>query len=165
MSTNLRLLEFPKGHAFYNNHLEMVQLMTIIFDAAISIKKREFSDAVAKLKSAVNIQDGFHYTEPEHFYLPIRQCLGGALLLAYNDKKKRGGEVLGKLLHGAEDVYREDLHHHPNSSWSIRGIKIVLDSYENKTEFEDSHKTENKLLRSHSDVHAIRGTCCEIGHC
>jgi len=159
---------FPKGHAFYDNRVEMISIMSRVVGAALSIKEKDFDSALKNLKIAVGIQEEFQYTEPEHFYLPVRQCLGAALLMAFTDSKKRSGRVNERFLQGAEDAYRKDLHEHPNNPWSMRGMALALDSYENKTQFlAFESKIESKLyLRSHGeDFFNAAGTCCEIGHC
>jgi hypothetical protein len=40
--------------------------------------------SVYLLDAATKTQDGFNYMEPEHFYLPLRKCLGASLLDVYD---------------------------------------------------------------------------------
>jgi hypothetical protein len=62
-------------------------------DAAASVVRQNGGESYASfgkwisvylLDAATKIQDGFNYMEPEHFYLPLRKCLGASLLHVYD---------------------------------------------------------------------------------
>ena len=64
-------------------------------------------------KQAAAIQDRLAYTEPPHWYYPVRQSLG-AVLLQMGD------------LQGAEAEFRASLRSAPNSGWSLYGLTETL---------------------------------------
>jgi tetratricopeptide (TPR) repeat protein len=63
---------------------------------------------------AVAIQDGIGYTEPPHWYYPVRQSLGAIQLL-------RGD------LSGAEDTFRQSLVRVRNNGWALFGLREVYE--------------------------------------
>ena len=67
--------------------------------------------AVKELERAVAAYDALPYFEPEHWYLPLRHCLGEALL-------RRGEHAR------AADVFRRDLRsEHPRNRWALGGLR------------------------------------------
>jgi tetratricopeptide (TPR) repeat protein len=68
--------------------------------------------AVKAYRDAVAIQDGLPYYEPPHWYYPVRQSLGVALL--------RSGR-----LEEAEQVFRDSLARTPSNGWALRGLVEV----------------------------------------
>jgi tetratricopeptide (TPR) repeat protein len=83
-----------------------------VLAARIAQSKGELADAVAELERAVAIEDNLAYSEPPFWYYPVRQSLGGALVLA--------GE-----LDRAEDVFRASLARQPNNGWALYGLTQV----------------------------------------
>ncbi|SDG40270.1 hypothetical protein SAMN05216241_1111 [Limimonas halophila] len=66
-----------------------------------------------RLRTAVGLEDGLAYSEPEPWPLPARDFLG-ALLLDAGDAK------------AAETVYREALADHPGNGWALKGLALSL---------------------------------------
>ena len=112
--------------------------------------------------------------EPEHFYLPTRQCLGALLLkkLSLNNKHGGGDKALREsLIFEAINVYTVDLHDHPNNIWSLKGLQNAY------ALAEDSGITiVGKLLTLQTSMDAavqyaseefknITGSCCELSLC
>ena len=63
------------------------------------------------LQTAVKIYDKLPYFEPEHHYLPARQCLGEFYL--------RTGDYTGAYKQFARDLDED----HPQNPWSLRGLE------------------------------------------
>ena len=63
------------------------------------------------LQTAVKIYDKLPYFEPEHHYLPARQCLGEFYL--------RTGDYAGAYKQFARDLDED----HPQNPWSLRGLE------------------------------------------
>ncbi len=80
-----------------------------ILDGEIAAKEGNYEEAIRHASAAVDLEDGFIYTEPESWYLPPRQVLG-AMLLEAGDAAK------------AEQIFREDLTDHPQNGWSLYGM-------------------------------------------
>ncbi|MEP6550307.1 MAG: tetratricopeptide repeat protein [Gemmatimonadales bacterium] len=69
--------------------------------------------AVPHFQEALAIESKGLYSEPPHWYYPVRQSLGAALL-------KAGRSV------EAEQVYRDDLKRFPANGWSLYGLAASL---------------------------------------
>jgi tetratricopeptide (TPR) repeat protein len=80
--------------------------------ARIALAENKLDDARAAFERAVKLQDGLTYTEPPHWYYPVRQSLGAVLVR------------LGKL-DAAEEVFRESLARAPNNGWALYGLSEV----------------------------------------
>lgn len=65
--------------------------------------------AIKAYHEAVAVQDALPYTEPPHWYYPVRQSLGAALLRA------------GRL-DEAEQTFRASLARTPSNGWALRGL-------------------------------------------
>ena len=74
--------------------------------------KGDLPGAVKAFEDAVFVQDTLPYTEPPHWYYPIRQSLGAALLRA------------GRL-DDAEKAFRESLSQTPSNGWALQGLMQV----------------------------------------
>ena len=83
-----------------------------VLAARIAQSKGELAAAVAELERAVEIEDNLGYSEPPFWYYPVRQSLGGALVLA--------GE-----LDRAESVFRASLARQPHNGWALYGLTQV----------------------------------------
>ncbi|MEL7027904.1 MAG: hypothetical protein AAGL49_01560, partial [Pseudomonadota bacterium] len=69
----------------------------------------DHEQAVLQFEFAVDVQDRLPYMEPPYWYYPVRQSLGGALLL--NGEPRR-----------AEHVFFESLVKTPNNGWALYGL-------------------------------------------
>ncbi len=81
--------------------------------ATLAAGSGQTSDAIAKLRVAVLLQDQLLYDEPPPWYYPEREALGRMLLAA------------GKPAE-AEAVFREDLQRNPHSGWALYGLQKSL---------------------------------------
>lgn len=142
----------PTEHVFYPYQPEVVALMNFTAHASAALALGHWDEAEALLERAAAVQDSFSYMEPENFYLPIRQCLGAALLLRHGaevDSESPGmhEEAQGSgvsrelnaaaaataregqrdmLLDRAVEAYVLDLREHPRNGWSLKGLSVAL---------------------------------------
>ena len=87
----------------------VLRLAATVLDARIAAAKGERKQAVAYWRKAVAAQDALAYDEPPAWYFPVRESLGGVLLL-----DGQYGE--------AEKVFREDLKRNPRNGRSLFGL-------------------------------------------
>jgi hypothetical protein len=93
-----------------NKAKDIMKIAEDVLGAKIALAKRDNSGAIAMLRDAVAIQDTLKYGEPPDWFFPVRESLGGALLMS--------GDAAG-----AEKVFREDLERNlrnPRSLWGLR---------------------------------------------
>lgn len=96
--------------AGYEDHAAILQRVAAARLAALG---GDWQAAVRQLEEAVALEDGGGYFEPPRQHIPVRHCLGWALL-------KSG------LLEQAAAVYRADLLRHPVNGWSLLGLSQAL---------------------------------------
>jgi len=96
-----------------NKTKDILTIATDVLAAKIALAKRDNATAVAQLEEAVKVQDSLKYNEPEDWFFPVRESLGGVLLL--------NGDAAG-----AEKIFREDLDRHPRNPRSLFGLGEAL---------------------------------------
>ena len=96
-----------------NEVTQILKIAEAVLEGEIEADQGNFDLAIPDLRRAIELEDGLNYTEPKDWYLPPRQVLGAVLLMA------------GKA-DQAEQVYREDLHYHPQNGWSLFGLGEAL---------------------------------------
>jgi hypothetical protein len=79
----------------------------------IAARAKDMAGAEVHLRAAVTAEDALPYTEPPHWYYPVRHTLAAVLL-----EQNKNAE--------AEKVYREDLVRFPENVWSLVGLKAAL---------------------------------------
>src|ERR1035438_1637512 len=80
-----------------NNKAEdIMKIAKDVLGAKIAVAKKDNNGAVVMLREAVAIQDTLKYGEPPDWFFPVREALGGALLMT--------GDAVA-----AEKVFRDDL--------------------------------------------------------
>lgn len=87
----------------------MITMAKLVLSSEIDKLDGKQEQSIAQLRKAIDIQDSLIYDEPPHFYFPIRQALGNALLE-------------NKDYHAAEIAYGEDLAMFPDNGWSLWGL-------------------------------------------
>lgn len=115
----LKLLEesrrsVPEGVTFGLNSSESVlRIAEQVLGARLAQTRRDPKRAIELLREAVEMEDALAYDEPPGWFLPVRESLGGALLLHrdYNE---------------AENVFRADLQKNPRSGRSLFGLREAL---------------------------------------
>lgn len=122
-----------------NEISQILKIAQAMLEGEISAAQQNYDTAISHLKHAVALEDGLNYTEPKDWYLPPRQVLGAVLLAT--DKAA-----------GAEQVYREDLHFHPQSGWSLFGLVQALHAQDKKT---DAETTREQFDEAWSDADVV----------
>jgi tetratricopeptide (TPR) repeat protein len=125
---------------FSNKARMFLELAANILDARIATAKGDRGQAISYWEKAVGIEDGLYYGEPPEWFYPVRESLGGALLL--NGQAAR-----------AESVFRSDLEQYPRNPRSLFGLLKALevqqkssDVEEVRREFEAAWKNANVPL-------------------
>jgi len=96
-----------------NKTKDILKIAENVLGAKIALAKKDTAGAVAMLRDAVAIQDKLNYGEPPDWFYPVRENLGGALLMS--------GDAAG-----AEKVFREDLDRNPRNPRSLFGLHQSL---------------------------------------
>lgn len=99
---------FNKAHVF-------LELAGNILNARIAKARGSSEAAIESWKKAVEIQDRLNYGEPPEWFYPVRESLGGALLLSGNAAQ-------------AEKVFRADLEQYPRNPRSLFGLWKSLEA-------------------------------------
>lgn len=112
-----------------------------VMSARIARAKNEKREAVEFLKKALVIEDSLNYDEPEDWYIPVRESLGGALMLNGNYAE-------------AEEVFRAELQRHLRNGRALFGLVESLRAQGKKhaaaliqREFEGAWKNADTKLR------------------
>jgi tetratricopeptide (TPR) repeat protein len=103
-----------------NSAAQILQIAENVLSAKIAIARRDNTSAIELLKKGVEIEDALAYDEPPAWFLPVRESLGGALLL-------------NKDYAEAEAVFRADLERNPRSGRSLFGLMESLKAQKTKT--------------------------------
>ncbi|MGH9517118.1 MAG: tetratricopeptide repeat protein [Terriglobales bacterium] len=109
---------------FSNKARTFLELATNILDARIAAAKGEHELAIKYWQKAVEIQDGLNYGEPPEWLYPVRESLGGALLL--NGQSAQ-----------AETVFRSDLEQYPRNPRSEFGLLKALEAQNKSANVEE----------------------------
>jgi len=109
--------------------------------ARIAWSKNDKRSAIERLKKAVELEDSLNYDEPEDWYIPVRESLGGALMM--------NGDYAE-----AEKVFRAELRKHLRNGRALFGLVESLKAQGKKTaalfvqsEFEAAWKNADTKLR------------------
>ena len=84
-----------------------------------------------QLREAVAVQDKLKYGEPPDWFYPVRESLGGALLMSGDNA-------------GAEKVFREDLDRNPRNPRSLLGLAASLEGQQKRSTTLDSCKSNSR---------------------
>jgi len=96
-----------------NKAKDIMKIAENVMGAKIALAKKDSASAISMLRDAVAIQDKLNYGEPPDWFYPVRENLGGALLMS--------GDAVG-----AEKVFREDLDRNPRNPRSLFGLQQSL---------------------------------------
>jgi tetratricopeptide (TPR) repeat protein len=91
---------------------QIVHTALAVATGRLADARGDLPGAIQAYQEAVSVQDALPYTEPPHWYYPVRQSLGSALL--------RAGQ-----LDAAEQVFRASLARTPSNGWALRGLMEV----------------------------------------
>lgn len=99
---------------------KLLELAATLLEGEIAMRNGHLDEALARLETAVRLEDALAYIEPPDWLLPTRHFLGAALLEAGRPAE-------------AEVVYWADLRRNPENGWSLFGLRQSLDM-QGKTE-------------------------------
>ncbi len=98
---------------FNNKTKNILQIAKNVLGAQIAVARKNNAAAAGMLREAVAGQDNLKYGEPPDWFFPVRESLGGVLLMSGDAK-------------GAEKVFREDLAKNPRNPRSLFGLRQAL---------------------------------------
>ena len=117
-----------------NKAKDIMKISEDVLGAKIAMARKDNVQAISLLTAAVAIQDTLKYGEPPDWFFPVRESLGGALLI--------NGDAAG-----AEKVFRADLDRNPRNPRSLFGLQQTLKAQDKsydasfvESEFHDSWK-------------------------
>ena len=96
-----------------NKTKDILKIAENVLGAQVALAKKDNAAAVSMLREAVTVQDTLLYGEPPDWFFPVRESLGGVLLLSGDAK-------------GAEQVFREDLAKNLRNPRSLFGLHQSL---------------------------------------
>jgi tetratricopeptide (TPR) repeat protein len=109
---------------FFNKAHTFLDLAENVLDARIAAAKGDRERAIKNWENAVQIQDRLNYGEPPEWFYPVRESLGGALLL--NGQPER-----------AEAVFRADLEQYSRNPRSLFGLLKALEAQKKSVNVEE----------------------------
>jgi len=96
-----------------NKTKDILKIAENVLGAQVALAKKDNTAAVAMLRDAVAVQDTLLYGEPPDWFFPVRESLGGVLLMTGDAQ-------------GAEQVFREDLSKNLRNPRSLFGLQRAL---------------------------------------
>jgi hypothetical protein len=92
-----------------NKAKDIMRIARDVLGAKIAVTKKENTAAIALLREAVALQDTLKYGEPPDWFFPVRESLGGVLLMTGDGA-------------GAEKVFRDEPRPESTQSSIVVGI-------------------------------------------
>ena len=96
-----------------NKTKDILKIAENVLGAQVALAKKDNAAALGMLRNAVAVQDTLKYDEPQDWFYPVRESLGGVLLMSGDAK-------------GAEQVFREDLTKNLRNPRSLFGLHRAL---------------------------------------
>jgi tetratricopeptide (TPR) repeat protein len=96
-----------------NKAKDIMKISEDVLGAKIAMARKDNVQAISLLTAAVAIQDTLKYGEPPDWFFPVRESLGGVLLI--------NGDAAA-----AEKVFRTDLDRNPRNPRSLFGLQQAL---------------------------------------
>jgi len=96
-----------------NKTKDILKIAENVLGAQVALAKKDNAAAVSMLRDAVAVQDMLKYDEPQDWFFPVRESLGGVLLINGDAK-------------AAEQVFREDLAKNLRNPRSLFGLHQAL---------------------------------------
>ena len=123
----------------YNKTKDILKIAENVLGAEVALARKDNARAASLLREAVAVQDTLKYGEPPDWFFPVRESLGGVLLMSGDSK-------------GAEQVFRDDLAKNPRNPRSLFGLQRALrdegretDAWFVEKEFRESWKGDAGL--------------------
>jgi tetratricopeptide (TPR) repeat protein len=112
----------PEGTTFgFNRSRDILNLAAHLLEGHMSLARVSIPAAVEHFQKAARIEDALRYDEPPDWYIPPRESLGRALMIA-------------NQYEAAEKAFREELAHHPRSGRAVYGLWQCLKAEGRKPE-------------------------------
>jgi tetratricopeptide (TPR) repeat protein len=111
----------------FNSAGILVDIASEVAKGELEAKKKNYSDAIAHLKKAVEYEYSLTYDEPPTWFYPCRQNLGAVLIEA-------------GMFEEAEKIYKENLNEIPENGWGLYGLHQALMSQGKTAEAADVEK-------------------------
>ncbi|GAB1545368.1 hypothetical protein NUACC21_80440 [Scytonema sp. NUACC21] len=124
-----------------NSSVSLMKIASEVLAGELAAKQKDYTQAIAHLKTAVSLEDNLRYDEPATWYSPVRQSLGAVLLEANRVTE-------------AETVYREDLERYPENGWSLLGLAQSLTA-QGKTKEAQSVQKRFEQAWKYADVKLV----------
>ncbi len=96
-----------------NKTKDILKIAENVLGAQVALARKDNAAAASMLRAAVAVQDTLKYDEPQDWFFPVRESLGGVLLMSGDAK-------------GAEQVFRDDLAKNPRNPRSLFGLQRAL---------------------------------------
>lgn len=133
---------FPADRMYgFNTAGSVFSIAESVLSARIAMAKNDKRAAIEFLKKAIEVEDSLNYDEPEDWYIPVRESLGGVLLLNGDHAE-------------AEKVFRAELQKHLRNGRALFGLLESLRAQGKKhaaefvqREFEAAWKNADTKLR------------------
>ena len=104
-----------------NKTKNILKIAENVLGAQVALAKKDNVAAVSMLREAVAVQDTLKYDEPQDWFYPVRESLGGVLLMSGDAR-------------GAEQVFREDLAKNLRNPRSLFGLQQALQAQDRKSD-------------------------------
>lgn len=111
---------------------EVLAIATHIVQARIAQSAGDLKTATQEFEIAITLEDQLPYSEPPHWYYPVRQSLGATMLMSGD-------------LDGAEQAFRASLARTPNNGWALYGLAEV---YRKRGDQGTAQAVEARLLET-----------------
>ena len=122
-----------------NKTKDILKIAENVLGAEVALARKDNAKAASLLQEAVAVQDTLKYGEPPDWFFPVRESLGGVLLMSGDAK-------------GAERVFRDDLAKNPRNPRSLFGLQRALrdqgretDAWFVEKQFHEAWKGEEQL--------------------
>lgn len=116
----------------------LVKIAYEVCKGELEAKRKNYPEAIAHLKKAVEYEEQLRYDEPPTWFYPCRQNLGAVLIEA------------GKYAE-AEKVYKENLEEIPDNGWGLFGLHQALLNQSKTDEASEVEKRFNEAWK-YADV-------------
>jgi tetratricopeptide (TPR) repeat protein len=100
---------------FFNKANTFLAIAANILDARMATAQGDREQAIQYWENAVALEDELNYGEPPEWFYPVRESLGGALLMSGQADR-------------AETVFRADLAQYPRNPRSLFGLLRALEA-------------------------------------
>ena len=144
-----RAVVAEEGIVGNNKAADVLAIAEHLMTGEILYRQGKVAESVAKLRTAVELEDKLRYDEPPDWINPVRHALGAVLL-----QESLGAE--------AEAVFRADLVIHPNNGWALFGLARSLKLQDRTSEAAQAQASFDAAWR-HADINIKSPCLCQPG--